>query len=94
MMEKNTELIILYDYYGSLLSEQHRWCFEAYYFNDLSLAEISDLLKVSRNAIHKQLKLIAEKLFEYETKLQLVVKHKQIKALLDEKTFAQIEEYI
>ena len=35
-----TELILLYDYYGSLLTPRQRECFELRYNQDLSLGEI------------------------------------------------------
>lgn len=93
-MDTNTELIILYDYYGSLLSEQQQCYFEAYYFNNLSLAEISDLYKVSRNAIHKQLKSAEDKLNLFEDKLNLKKKYQNIEKILPMEEFKKIEEYI
>jgi len=69
-MEKEVYLTILYDYYGELLSDKNREYFENYYFLNLSLGEIAENLGVSRNAIHKQLKLIEDKLINYEKVLK------------------------
>ena len=69
-------IIFLYDFYGDLFHEKQRLYFEEYYFNNLSLGEISDNLGVSRNAVHKTLQLIEEKLKFYEEKLGLY--HKSI----------------
>ena len=33
-MDKNNELIILYDYYGILLTDKQKEYFEDYYFNN------------------------------------------------------------
>ena len=51
-MENRDYLIILYDYYGELLSEDNKRYFEDYYFDNLSLAEIAENNNVSRNNIH------------------------------------------
>ena len=69
-MEKREYLIILYDFYSELLSDKQKEHFEDYYFNNLSLGEISENENVSRNAIHKSIKSIENKLYFYEEKLQ------------------------
>lgn len=75
-MEKRNYLIILYDYYGELLTDKQRQYFEDYYFNNLSLGEISENDGYSRNAIHKNIKTAEEKLYFYEEKLELYKKKK------------------
>ena len=42
-MNDREYIIILYDYYSELLSDKQRLYFEEYYFNNLSLTEISEL---------------------------------------------------
>lgn len=81
-MEFRDYIIILYDYYKELFNDKQQEYFEDYYFNNLSLGEISDNLGVSRNAIHKAIKIIEEKLVFYEDKLKLYSKSKQIVELL------------
>lgn len=97
-MDKNNELIILYDYYGILLTDKQKEYFEDYYFNNYTLSEISENNHVSRNAIHKQLKEVEDKLYYYENKLSLFSKSKKISLLLkninDEKLKNEIEELI
>ncbi|MCI9084250.1 MAG: hypothetical protein HFH46_01365 [Bacilli bacterium] len=96
-MDNHIHLINLYDYYGELLTEKQQEYFEEYYFNNLSLAEISENENVSRNAVHKQLKESANKLEFYEEKLELLKKSKQIQELiktLDQKTQEKIKELI
>ncbi len=88
-MESRFYLINLYDIYGELLTEKQQEYFEDYYFNNLTLAEMSENCDVSRNAIHKQLKETEEKLNRYETILKLYEKNKKIKKIcekLDEQT--------
>ena len=41
-MDEINELIMLYDYYGELLSDSQKEYFMDYYFNNLSLGEIAD----------------------------------------------------
>lgn len=64
----------LYDCYYKLLTEKQRVYFEEYYFNNLSLSEISENYGVSRNAVYKQIQITIEKLKEYEEKLGLYKK--------------------
>lgn len=82
-MEKREYLIILYDFYSELLSDKQKEHFEDYYFNNLSLGEISENENVSRNAIHKSIKSIENKLYFYEEKLKLYQKSKIIYAIID-----------
>lgn len=82
-MEERIYLGILFDYYGSLLTDKQRMYFEDYYFNNLTLSEISSNNNISRNAIHKQIKDANEKLELYEKKLKLYEKSKKINKLLD-----------
>ena len=77
-MENRDYLVILYDYYFELFNEKQREYFENYYLENLSLAEISDNLGVSRNAIHKVIQGMEEKLLFYEEKLELYKKNKII----------------
>ena len=77
-MDERSKLILLYDYYKDLLTDSQKGYFEKYYFDNLSLSEISENLKVSRNAVHKQLKAIEEKLNFYEEKLKLIEKYNKI----------------
>ena len=82
-MEDREYLIILYDYYGELLSDIQREYFEEYYFDNLSLAEISENDGKSRNAIHKCIKSSCNKLYEYEDKLKLFEKRKKLDNIID-----------
>ena len=81
-MEDREYLIILYDYYGELLNEMQREYFEQYYFDNLSLAEISENDGKSRNAIHKCIKSSSSKLYEYEDKLRLYEKCKKLEKII------------
>lgn len=81
-MDNRDYMILLYDYYGELFNDKQREYFEYYYFNNLSLGEISDNIGVSRNAVHKVIKNINDKLLFYEDKLKLYNKSEKIKEIL------------
>ena len=81
-MEERDLLIILYDYYENLLSDKQKEYFSLYYFDNLSLSEISENLSVSRNAIHKSLKSIESLLLDYEDKLKIYDKTKKIEEII------------
>ena len=50
-----TELILLYDYYGDLLTDRQKECFELRYNQDLSLGEIGLELGISRQGVFDNL---------------------------------------
>lgn len=81
-MDRMIYLNTLYDIYKDLLTDKQKEYYEAYYFDNLSLGEIADNYDVSRNAIFNQLKLIEEKLEEFEEKLKINEKQNKILELL------------
>ena len=87
-MDNYIYYVTLFDYYGSLLTEKQRQYFEDYYFENLSLSEISENLGISRNAVNKQIHKTIEKLEYYEEKLELYQKSEKIKKWLEQ---SQIE---
>lgn len=52
---EGAELILLYDYYGDLLTDRQKECFELRYNQDLSLGEIGQELGISRQGVHDNL---------------------------------------
>ena len=81
-MENQLLLCSLYDYYGTLLTDKQKMYFEDYYFDNLTLSEMSENYNISRNAIHKSLKEVEEKLLYYEDKLKLYNKSIEIKNII------------
>ena len=45
------EMVLLFDYYGGMLTDKQRDCFDMRYNQDLSLGEIAQVLGVSRQAV-------------------------------------------
>ena len=82
-MDNNTKYVILYDYYGELLTNKQKKYFEDYYFNNYSITEISENENISRNAVFKQIKDVENKLNYYEEKLEIIKRNKKIEKLLN-----------
>jgi predicted DNA-binding protein YlxM (UPF0122 family) len=90
-IQKREELIELYDLYYELLTDKQKDYFEEYYFMDLSITEIALNHEISRNGVFDQLKRACNILYEYESKLKLHQKIKEIKKLnLDEEALSKV----
>ena len=91
MIDETIYLNTLYDYYGELFTEKQQNLFESYYFENLTLQEIADLNDISKNAVHKTLVTMEEKLKYYEEKLSFYKKTEKIKECVkDEAILKQI----
>ena len=62
-MEEREYIISLYDYYGKLLTLKQQRYFEDYYFENLTMDEISENDNISKNAVSKQLIIIKPGIF-------------------------------
>ena len=89
-MKKNIYLNEIYVYYKDLFTEKQQQYFEDYYLNDLSLSEIAENYSVSRNSVHNQIKIVEEKIIEYEKILGLQEKKNKINSLLKDKVDVKI----
>lgn len=74
---------MLYDIYGSLLTDKQKEYFEDYYFKNLSLSELASKYNISRNAIHKQLKETIKRLENYEDNLRLAKKNEMLENIIE-----------
>lgn len=96
-MDSTIYLTNLYDIYGNLLTDKQQKYFENYYFDNLSLSEISENENISRNAIHKHIVDATTKLENYEKELKIYEKNKKILEFsnkLDNKLKKELEELI
>ncbi|HLQ73911.1 MAG TPA: putative DNA-binding protein [Bacillota bacterium] len=101
MLEKTLRLSYLLDFYQTLLTPKQREYMNMYYFEDLSLVEISELAHVSRQAIYDNIKRTENILESYEENLRLYEKYEERNKLLDDmyvqmkaKNFTQCERMI
>lgn len=77
MLERVLRIVILFDFYGALLTDKQKRSLEMHYLNDFSLAEIADELGISRQAVHDNLKRVELILMDYEDKLKFVERHQR-----------------
>ena len=73
----------LYDIYRNLFTDKQILIMDKYYKFNLSLAEISEELNISRSAVLDSINHCKNKLTEYESILELNKKHKNIKNILE-----------
>ena len=59
-------LSLLFDCYGDLLTEKQRDCFDLYCNQDLTLAEIAELMGTSRQGVHDAVTRAEAQLLRYE----------------------------
>lgn len=62
------QMSLLFDYYGDLLTDRQRMCFDLRHNQDLSLGEIAQELQVSRQGVHDNLSRAEALLMNMEDK--------------------------
>ena len=82
-LNSRLKILNLFDLYKDFLTDKQKQYFEDYYFNDMSLSEISSTYNVSRNAILDSNKKTIQILNDYENKLNLFELRKKILNILD-----------
>ena len=71
------EMLLLFDYYGDMLTERQRMCLDLRYNQDLSLAEIAEELGVSRQGVHDNITRAEAHLAKMEAKTGCVRRNLQ-----------------
>ena len=74
MVEETFELTLLFDYYGDLLTQKQRSCFDLHYNQDLSLGEIAQEVGISRQGVHDTLTRAEASLRHMEAKTGCVAR--------------------
>ncbi|MDR1130927.1 MAG: YlxM family DNA-binding protein [Oscillospiraceae bacterium] len=83
MGEKTLMMTMLLDFYGELLTPRQRSCFSMHYNEDLSLAEIAELMQISRQGVRDLIVRAEATLTETEEKIGLVKRFSERKRALD-----------
>ena len=78
------EMTLLFDYYGDLLTERQRICFDLRHNQDLSLAEIAQELQVSRQSIHDILTRTEAQLRNMEEKTGCVARDQKCRKMMED----------
>ena len=78
------EMTLLFDYYGDLLTDRQRMCFDLRHNQDMSLAEIAEELQVSRQSIHDILTRTEAQLRNMEEKTGCVERDRNCRKAMDE----------
>ncbi|MGI6576847.1 MAG: YlxM family DNA-binding protein [Eubacteriales bacterium] len=71
MKGKSIELVLLFDFYGNMLTEKQREFFDLYYNQDLSLSEIAENEGITRQGVRDAIVRAKNILCEFEEKLGL-----------------------
>ena len=82
MAEKDLSLTILFDIYGGLLSANEKDAFEYYYCDDLSLSEIAEIMKMTRQGVRDNIVRAEKLLRDCEEKVGLKKKFSETERLL------------
>ena len=82
MVEETFELTLLFDYYGDLLTQKQRTCFDLYYNQDLTLGEIAEEAGISRQGVHDSLAKAEAALRSMEEKTGCVARARRQQASL------------
>ena len=84
MFEKNLHTTVLFDIYGDMLTSQQQAVIDMYYNQDLSLAEISEQIGITRQGVQYTLKHGEDALWHMEQVLGLAAQSIRTKHLANE----------
>lgn len=81
-MAKDLRISFLLDFYGDMLTETQREVVDAYYNEDLSLAEIAQDRDITRQGVRDAIKRAEQQLLEMEDRLGLARRFQEIQKTL------------
>ena len=95
MSEGRLRQTMLLDFYGDLLTERQRLCFDLHYNEDLSLSEIAEQCGISRQGVWENIRRAESAMQDIEAKTGLVRRFEENRSALekireDMKTLAAI----
>ena len=80
---ESLEIILLFDYYGDLLTDRQKLCLDMHYNQDLSLGEIAQELSISRQAVYDNLSRAEALLKNMEEKTGCVSRDRQLRKAME-----------
>ena len=83
MKQDALQMSLLLDYYGELLSQKQRTCFDLYYNQDLSLGEIAAEMGVTRQGVHDTLLRAEALLRSMEEKTGCIARSRAVQQALE-----------
>lgn len=81
-MAKDLRITFLLDFYGEMLTEKQREVIEAYYNEDLSLAEIAEDKNITRQGVRDAIKRAEQQLIDMEDQLGLAKRFREVQKAL------------
>ena len=87
MKQDKPTMSLLFDCYGDLLTQKQRACFELYCNQDLTLAEIAELMGTSRQGVHDAVSRAESQLLRLEE-----VTHCLARSRRDQRLAAELEQ--
>lgn len=81
---ESVELLLLFDYYGDLLTERQKLCFDMHYNQDLSLGEIAQELSITRQAVYDNLSRTEALLKNMEAKTGCVSRDRALRKAMQD----------
>ena len=82
-MDKNIEMVMLYEIYGKLLTVKQQSIFEEYYLYNLSLREIAENKKISYQAVRDSIKSSEIMLKNFENTIGMKEMVKKVEKALE-----------
>lgn len=79
MLEKLERLVLLYDFYGPMLTDRQKQVIELHYEADLGLSEVAQQMGITRQGVYDLLKRTERVLEDYEFKLRLAARFQEDK---------------
>lgn len=83
-MDRIFERGLLYDFYGELLTPHQQKIYSGVVMEDMSLGELSEEEGISRQGIHDLIKRCDKILEDYENKLHLIERFRNIRNTVDD----------
>ena len=84
MKLKSVDMYLLFDFYGDMLTEKQQELFDLYYNEDMSLAEISENIGITRQGVRDAIVRAEGSLREMEQKLGFVARYGKIQSRIEQ----------